>query len=141
MTKASDKTPAGMKGGIRRPRGPNGTWSFTIDMGLQDAQRCVECRHRDWVGPDRLDACPKCGGTLDDTRERRQVVQGGYPTKGMAKEEHAKALVKLGSGHYLPPEPTTLAEFLRKVWIPSVKEPATSSRPPRKVTFATPSGT
>jgi len=37
MKKASEKTPAGMKGGVRRPRGPGGTWSFTIDMGRQEA--------------------------------------------------------------------------------------------------------
>ncbi len=122
MTRASDKTPAGMKGGIRRPRGPGGTWSFTIDMGLQDAQRCVECNDRLWVGPERLKECPKCGSAMRDTRERRQVVQGGYPQQGDAKDERAKALVKLGRGSYAPPQRKTLAEYLRNEWLPQVQK-------------------
>lgn len=121
MTKTAEKTPAGMKGGVRRPRGPNGSWSFTIDMGLQDAQRCALCKHRMWVGPERLEACPKCGGDLRVTRERRQVVQGGYPTQGEAKLHRARALDKLGKGRYLAPERMTLAEYLRDRWLPGVE--------------------
>jgi Site-specific recombinase XerD len=121
MTKTAEKTPAGMKGGVRRPRGPNGAWSFTLDMGLMNAQRCVECKHRVWVGPERLEACPKCGGGLRETRERRQVVQGGYPTQGVAKDERAKALVKLGKGSYMAPERMTLAEYLRDKWLPQIE--------------------
>jgi integrase len=91
-------------------------------MGLQDAQRCVECKHRMWVGPERLEACSKCGGGMRDTRERRQVVQGGYQTQGDAKLERAKALGKLGKGSYVPPQRKTLAEYLRNEWLPQVQK-------------------
>jgi len=122
MTKTAEKTPAGMKGGVRRPRGPGGTWSFTIDMGLQDAQRCSECGRREWVGGESLGTCPTCGGALRDTRERRQVVQGGYQTQGDAKIERVKALSRLGKGSYVPPQRKTLAEYLRNEWWPQVQK-------------------
>ena len=121
MTKTPDKPPPGMRGGVRKPRGLGGSWSFTLDMGLQDAQRCVECKHRTWVGPEHLDACPKCGGIMRNTRERRQVVQGGFPTQGDAKLQRARALDKLGKGRYLPPERMTLAEYLRR-WLAQVEK-------------------
>jgi integrase len=121
MSTKSDKKPAGMKGGIRRPRGPNGTWSFVIDMGIQDAQRCESCGKREWVGPRRFEACPACGEPMRNTRERRQVVTGGYETQTAAKEARAKELVKLGKGSYRPPERMTLAEYLRDRWLPAVE--------------------
>ena len=118
----TDKSPPGMKAGIRRPRGPSGTWSFTIDMGLQDAQRCVDCGKRLWVGSERLAACPKCGSAMRNTKERRQVVQGGYATQTDAKLARAKALTKLGKGNYLPPEKMTLAQYLRDRWLPLIEK-------------------
>jgi integrase len=121
MPSKTDKKPAGMKGGIRRPRGPGGSWSFVIDMGIQDAQRCEECGKREWVGPQRFDACPSCSEPMRDTRERRQVVTGGYDTQTAAKEARAKELVKLGKGSYRPPERMTLAEYLRDRWLPAVE--------------------
>lgn len=121
MPAKPDKKPKSMKGGVRRPRGPSGTWSFVIDMGLQDAQRCEECGKREWVGPERLKTCPECAGPMRDTRERRQVVTGGYATQGEAKEARAKELVKLGKGSYRPPERMTLTEYLRDKWLPQVE--------------------
>lgn len=121
MARQQDKKPPGMKGGIRRPRGPSGTWSFVIDMGLQEAQRCEACSKREWAGPERFEACPACGSAMRDTRERRQVVSGGYVTQTDAKLARALALHKLGKGSYRPPERMTLAEYLRDRWLPQVK--------------------
>lgn len=123
MTKTADKTPAGMRGGVRRPRGPGGSWSFVLDMGLQDAQRCVACGGRSWVGGQRLETCPrpKCGGAMRDTRERRQSTGGGFASQGDAKAARATALGKLGKGRYLPPERMTLATYLRDRWLPGVE--------------------
>jgi integrase len=134
MTNAAKKTPAGMKGGVRRPRGPKGTWSFTIYMGLQDAQRCVECKHRVWVGPERLDVCPKCDGAVRDSRERRQVVQGGYQTQGDAKLAHAKALTRVGKGTYIAPQRKTVAEFLSDEWLPAQERRVGDDNDPLKAT-------
>lgn len=134
MTKGSEKKPAGMKGGVRRPRGPNGTWSFTIDMGLQEAQRCVDCGQRQWVGPERVDACPRCDGAMRDTQERRQVVHGGYQTQGDAKLERAKALTRLGKGTYMAPQRKTLAEYLRDEWLPAQEKRVDDDNDPLKAT-------
>lgn len=124
MTKTQGKPPAGMRAGIRRPRGPRGTWSFVLDMGLCDAQRCTVCGSRSWVGGKRLDKCPKpgCGGELRDTRERRQSGVGGFATQADAKLARASALDKLGKGHYVPPARMTVGEYLRDVWLPQVEK-------------------
>ncbi len=72
-----------MRGGVRRPRGPHGTWSYVIDLGLRPAQRCEVCGKRVWLARKRLEKCPapRCGGTMRDTIERRQQV-GGTATRG-----------------------------------------------------------
>lgn len=103
-------------------------------MGRQEAQRCFECSHLVWVGPKRLDACPQCGGVMRDTRERRQVVQGGFRTQGDAKLEHAKALTRLGKGTYIAPQRKTVAEFLRDEWLPAQERRVGDDNDPLKAT-------
>ena len=120
MTKASDKT-KGMKGGVRRPRGPGQTWSYVLDVGLQDAQRCDACRKRFWVGPVRLEACPKCGSELRDTRERRVFERSSFETQRDAELARAKELVKRGQGSYVVPQTITLATYLRDVFLPKLR--------------------
>ena len=77
----------GMKGGIRRPRTAGETWSFVLDAGRQDAQRCLSCGRagRFWVGGRLLEACPRCGGPLELTRERRMIEKSGFATLEAAK--------------------------------------------------------
>ncbi len=109
-----------MKGGVRK-RGD--VWAFTLYLGLQPAQRCVECEHREWIGPVPLESCPKCGGELRETKEARQYTRNGFPTKEAADDARAAMRTEY-KGHGSEPELVsniTLAEFLRKVWIPSVK--------------------
>ena len=110
-----------MKGGVRRPRGPSGSWSFTLYLGAQSAQRCTSCNHRFWLGAERLEACPECGGELRETKEPRQATQGGYATRHDCELARAAALARLGKGHYVPPERMTLAEYLRDHWLPTVE--------------------
>lgn len=120
MATRDKPAPGGMRGGVRRPRGPNGTWSHVLYLGMQPAQRCVECGHRAWLGAERLEACPKCGGELRETREPRQMTEGGFTTKRDAELARAKAIQRIGRGRYMPPERMTLAEYLRDRWLPAV---------------------
>lgn len=125
MTAHGEQTAGGMKGGVRRPRGPSGSWSFVLYLGVQPAQRCRNCNRRFWVGAERLVACPECGGGLRETSEPRQATEGGYATRHDCEFARAAALARLGKGHYVPSERMTLAAFLRDHWLPTV---AASSR-------------
>jgi hypothetical protein len=123
-TKAKSGT---MKGGVRK-RGK--TWSFTLYLGMQPAQRCAECGHREWLGPKRLEACPSCGGDMRDTTEPRQLTEGGYPTSQEAQDARAaKRLLFKDRGN--APElvsKITLAAFLRDVFLPYVAPMSTRQR-------------
>lgn len=110
-----------MKGGIRRPRGPRGSWSYVIDLGPQPAQRCAGCGQREWLRRVRLERCPKCGGALRDTTERRQQVTGGYATKAAAVKARASALHDLGRGAAVANDDITLGEWLVGEWLPSLE--------------------
>src|SRR6266496_211587 len=91
-----------MSGGHIRRRGT--TWSYWLDLGLQPAWRCdseqcgkvvtrggrtVRIRPVYWVEVgERLTACPKCGGELRETEERRQRTEGGFPTRKAAQDAY-----------------------------------------------------
>jgi integrase/predicted RNA-binding Zn-ribbon protein involved in translation (DUF1610 family) len=113
-----------MKGGVRR-RTPGGRWSFTIDHGVQPAQRCPICNQRFWLERRRLEICPKCGARpLRDTRERRQQTTSSFETRKQATEARNAMLNDMRVGSYVPPNNVTVGEFLRDEWLPSL----TSSR-------------
>lgn len=124
-TREKAKTGA-MKGGVRAPRGKDSGWSFPVYLGNQPAQRCPACTaarkrpNRWWIGAKRLESCPNCGGELRETREPRQVTEGGFATKKDAEQARARAVLRLGRGTYRPPERMTLAEYLRDHWLPEV---------------------
>lgn len=120
MTKRIDNANSS-RGGVRRPRTPGESWSYVIDLGLQDAQRCNGCGKRQWVGARRLEACPACGGPLRATTERRTVEKSGFETDRDAQFARAEAVVALGRGDYRPPQRLTLAAYLRDVWLPEVR--------------------
>jgi len=109
-----------MKGGIRR-RGEHGKWSFTIDLGVQPAQRCQACNERQWLARKRLTTCPKCGGELRETHERRQQVEGGFETRAAALKARTKALHELGQGTHIQRDNITLGEWLTSEWLPSLE--------------------
>jgi hypothetical protein len=101
------------KGGVRRPRSPGQAYSYVLDMGLQDAQRCMVCNRRKWVGARRLSVCPSCTGAMLGTRERRMVEKSGFAPEREAKTAKAAAVVKMSKGRYRPNERVNLAAFLR----------------------------
>ena len=109
-----------MKGGVRR-RGERGLWSFTLDRGLQPAQRCLTCRHREWLAQKPLKACPACGGELQETWERRQDTNGGFATRAEAVAARDAARVDVQQGTYATAGKTTMAEYFNDVWLPSLE--------------------
>ncbi len=113
--------PGRMQGGIRRPRGPHGTRSFVINLGPQPAQRCEQCGHREWLRRARLKNCPKCGGPLRDTSERRQQVTGGFATKMAALKARTTALHDLGLGVPVVHDRVTVGQWLTEEWLPSLE--------------------
>jgi integrase len=116
-TKTTDTTR--MKGGVRRRSG-GGNWSYTLELGTQDAQRCRSCRRRYWLERRRLDACPKCGGQMVDTHEQRQQVTGGFKTEAEAKAARIEVLHNIKTGSYVPRDSVTLGAYLRDEWLPSL---------------------
>ncbi len=118
--KAENVTRDRMKEGVRR-RGERGAWSYVIDLGPQLAQRCLACRHREWHGHRPLKACPKCGGELQETRERRQIEKGGFATRAEAVAERSKAVAAFSQNDYVARDRESLGEFLELEWLPSLE--------------------
>ena len=109
-----------MRGGIRR-RGAHGAWSYMVDLGPQAAVRCNACGARQWVGHERPTVCAKCsGGSLRSTKERRQLVVGGFATRRAAEEARAEKLHTVREGTFVPPSRLTLADYLRDYWLPGL---------------------
>jgi integrase len=130
VRKRSDNVKA-MKGGIRRPRTDGQSYSFVLDVGLQDAQRCDACgrRGRFWVGAKLLQACPVCGGEVHATRERRVIEKSGFASFKDAELARAEELVKRGRGGYIIPARITTAAWLRQ-WLAGLnREGARSLKP------------
>jgi len=45
------------------------------------AQRCQTCNGRVWIERKPKETCPKCGGELIETEERRRAIKGGFVTQ------------------------------------------------------------
>ena len=106
-----------MRGHVRQ-RGK--TWSYLVDLGNQDMQRC-DCGFRAWVERKPLEACPKCGGELRQRSERRQNQKGRFATQKEAETALNTVLVKLQQGNYVPPTKTSLRAYLTDEWLPAMK--------------------
>jgi integrase len=100
---------------------PLGTWFYVIDMGTCQAQRCEACGKRVWPKRRPLPACPKCGGELHATEERRQVSHSGYRIKKDAQAALNKALGDFQEGRYVPLQRMRLSEFMRDHYVPSLE--------------------
>lgn len=108
-----------MRGHIRK-RGSPGSWTITYELGVQPAQRCTACDRRYWIERRPLDECPKCGGTLEETKERRQKTEGGHRRRKDAETALHKILENMSQGTYVAPNKLTLGEYLRDMWLPSL---------------------
>ena len=97
-----------MRGHVRQ-RGK--TWSYLVDLGDQNMQRC-ECGFHTWVERKPLESCPTCGATLRERIERRQSQKGGYATQKEAETALNTVLVKLQQGSYVPPVKVSLPSLV-----------------------------
>jgi DNA-directed RNA polymerase subunit RPC12/RpoP len=109
-----------MRGHIRR-RGDPGSWEFIIDVGMATAQRCSVCGKRFWMERKPKAACPKCGGALLETEERRRKTQAGFATRKECEAAMNKALTAVEEHTYVVPSRITVREYLLKEWLPAIK--------------------
>jgi integrase len=111
-----------MRGSIRH-RGDEraGSWEYIVDVGMATAQRCQSCGRRFWVERKPKETCPKCGGELAETEERRRAVKAGFRTRKEAQAAMAKVMVAVEQQIYVAPARVTVREYLTKEWLPAVK--------------------
>ncbi len=108
-----------MRGHIRR-RGER-SFEYIVDIGTAEAQRCQTCNRRFWVERKPRESCPKCGGELVETEERRRAIKGGYATRKECEAALAKILAALETQSFMPPTRVTVKQFLLSEWLPTVK--------------------
>ncbi len=56
----------------------------------------------------RRATCPKCGGKLLETEERRRQTKSGFPTRKDAQAAMNKILVAVEEQSYIAPRPSSL---------------------------------
>ena len=108
-----------MRGHIRR-RGKT-SFEYIVDIGSASAQRCQGCGRRFWVERKPRESCPKCGGSLLETEERRRAIRGGYATQRECQAALHKVLIAVEARSYAPPTRITVKAFLLTEWLPAVK--------------------
>jgi len=109
-----------MRGHVRR-RGEPGSWEYIAGIGMAAAQRCTTCNKRFWIERRPKDVCPKCGGKLTETEERRREIKGGFATRKECVATMNKILVAVEQHNYSAPTKASVREYLVKEWLPAVK--------------------
>ena len=108
-----------MRGSIRR-RGQH-SYEYIVDIGSAAAQRCQACGRRFWLERKTKESCPRCGGELAETEERRRAIKGGFATRRECEAALAKVLAALEAQTFTPPTKITVKHFLLSEWLPTVK--------------------
>jgi integrase/predicted RNA-binding Zn-ribbon protein involved in translation (DUF1610 family) len=108
-----------MRGHIRR-RGKH-SYEYIVDVGISEAQRCQTCGRRFWLERKPKASCPRCGGELTETEERRRAIKGGFATRRECEAALAKILAALEAQTFTPPTKVTVKQFLLAEWLPTVK--------------------
>ena len=67
------------------------------------------------------ECCPKCGGELAETEERRRAIKGGFATRKQCEAALAKVLAALETQSFTAPTKVTVKAFLLAEWLPTVK--------------------
>ena len=108
-----------MQGHVRR-RG-KASWEYIADVGMGAAERCRRCGRRFWVERKPRGVCPRCGGKLVETEERRRQTKAGFPTRKEAQQALSKLLVSVEEKSFVAQTRLTLREYLTKEWLPSIE--------------------
>jgi len=108
-----------MQGHVRR-RGKD-SWEYIADIGVHEAERCQECGRRFWVERRPRGKCPKCGGKLVETEERRRQTKSGFATSREAQAAMNKVLVAVEERSFVAPSKLNLREYLRSEWLPAIE--------------------
>ena len=109
-----------MRGHVRK-RGEPGSWEYIADVGMAAAQRCESCGRRFWIERRPKQSCPKCGGELTETEERRREIKAGFATRKECVAAMNKILVAVEQHSYSAPTTASVREYLTKEWLPAVK--------------------
>ena len=109
-----------MRGHIRR-RGDPGSWEYIIDVGMATAQRCQSCGTRFWMERKPKPACPKCGGELLETEERRRKTQAGFATRKDAEAAMCKVMTRGRGAQLRRAHPDHRAGVPAREWLPAIK--------------------
>jgi len=111
-----------MRGHVRH-RGEErlGSWEYIVDIGLAAAQRCEDCNKRLWIERRPKQSCPKCGGALKETEERRRETKSGFATQKECQAAMNKLLVAVEQHNYTAPTKASVKDYLTKEWLPAVK--------------------
>jgi integrase/predicted RNA-binding Zn-ribbon protein involved in translation (DUF1610 family) len=109
-----------MRGHVRK-RGEPGSWEYIVDVGIAAAQRCTVCNKRLWIERRPKAKCPKCGGSLTETEERRRETRSGFATQKECQAAMNKLLVAVEQHNYSAPTKASVREYLTKEWLPAVK--------------------
>jgi hypothetical protein len=107
--------------GHARKRGEPGSWEYIVDVGMAAAQRCESRNKRFWVERRPKESCPKCGGVLRETEERRREIKGDFATRKECVAAMNKILVAVEQHAYTAPTKPSVKEYLTKEWLPAVK--------------------
>ena len=67
------------------------------------------------------ECCPKCGGELAETEERRRAIKGGFGMRKQCEAALAKVLAALETQSFTLPTKVTVRQFLLSEWLPTVK--------------------
>jgi integrase len=98
-----------------------GSWEYIADVGMAAAQRCSACNKRIWIERRPIEKCPRCGGALKETEERRRAIKAGFATQKECEAAMNKLLVKVEEHNYTAPTKASVREYLTKEWLPAVK--------------------
>jgi len=111
-----------MRGHVRH-RGEEraGSWEYIVDIGLAAVQRCTACNKRVWIERRPKEVCPKCGGSLTETEERRRETKSGFATQKECQAAMNKLLVAVEQHNYSAPTKASVKDYLKKEWLPAVK--------------------
>jgi integrase len=108
-----------MQGHIRK-RG-NASYEYIVDVGTSAAQRCQGCGRRFWVERKPRPACPRCGGSLVETEERRRTTKAGFATRKECAQAMNRLLVSVAEQSFIATTRLTVREYLQQEWLPAAE--------------------